>query len=201
MKKITLIASALALTLSSVSASDDYMFVGLNLNSLNTTIDEYGYVNAPGYSLSGESSEKISELGIGIKVGGVVDNTHRISIGVRNTQLDNDSQLKEYTLSWDYLFDNTRNFVPFIGGHINYGELGLFNDAIHDSGWIPGFQGGVLYDITPNFQLEVAGEISITAMEPDFSGYYDDGTTRIDARYNMEIGAIYNMVLGFNYKF
>jgi hypothetical protein len=204
MKKSLLLASLLAIGATSAVAMDTQWFVGLDASKVQTTVDETisgsATINGRAYAASGSASTDVDDTSLGIKVGAILDKTHRVSLHYTKYDFDYDSYMNITTLSYDYLFNTNGKFTPFIGAHVGYGKVSAY-DLVDDSGMLYGAQAGVIYELPNNFELEAGLALTGTNISPSTSASFSDSTVSVTGNYSMDIGTITTMYFGINYKF
>lgn len=163
---------------------------------------------------------KVGEQGIGIEVGvmktnaesrvngvvsnGDLDTTYEAlkygkyydfgrigaSVGIMNEDKGTDG--KFVALSYDYMFYNDSQIVPFIGAHVGYSWNEANYDIEHD-GSLFGVQAGVVYELSKELDLEVGARYSKTSI---------DGSKTISGNVvNVEVDSTMQYYFAVGYKF
>lgn len=163
---------------------------------------------------------KVGEQGIGIEVGalksnaesrvngvaydGDLDTTYEAlrygkyydfgrigaSVGIMNEDQGTDG--KFVGLTYDYMFYNESQIVPFIGAHVGYSWNEANYDIEHD-GSIYGVEAGVVYELSKELDLEVGARYSKTNI---------DGSKTISGNVvNVEVDSTMQYYFAVGYKF
>ena len=197
MKKSLVIASLVAAS-TSMMAMDLQYFLGAGAERANANFK--ADVNAPSIGYSETFKEDGNDTALKIKVGVIMDKTHRISLS-HSKFGGEDTDLTVILGNYDYLIPINNEFRLYTGVHAGNGEYKETNIDILGtakmSGLAYGAQVGAIYDITKNVEFEVG--LAYTRYNIDKTYQWTDSGVDIIAK--MEIEDSTSMFAGINYKF
>lgn len=199
MKKSLVMASLVAAS-TSMMAMDVQYFIGAGAEHANA--DYKGTVNVPSVGYSENISDDMSDTGLKLKVGAILNKTHRISLSHAKFG-EEDTDVKVILGNYDYLIPINNEFRLYTGLHIgnaSYKETntGLTdNDTVKMSGLAYGAQVGTIYDITKNVEFELGLAYTKYNVDKTISGTISGAA--YDAKIEFEHSTA--MFAGFNYKF
>lgn len=179
----SLVLTVLVAASTSMMAMDLQYFLGAGVERGNL---EMKISNAAGKNESVDDSASDLKL----KVGVILDKTHRISLSHINYGVENNGDFRIILGNYDYLIPINEDFRFLAGvhvGHANYENSAAFKM----SGLAYGAQVGTIYDITKNVEFELG------------LGYTKYNVDRAeDNVYNkVELEDSTSMFAGLNYKF
>jgi len=206
MKK-SLVLAGLLLAGSSVMAMDSQWFIGVDASysDLDAKLGFTGTAAIDGVDYSNLSTGVSDEdTALGLKAGVILHKDHRISLNY--TEYDPskhgvDLDLDVITLNYDYLFNMSDNFTPFIGVHLGQAEMETL--GYDDTSLVHGLQGGVIYSVTNNVAVEFGLSYSRTDVKPTTptaSGSYGSLTLTNASAY-VEAEDMTKAYVGLNYRF
>ena len=203
MKK-SLVLAGLILAGTSAVAMDTQWLVGLDASraKVESTIGFSGTATMSGvdYSnLSMDTDDK--DTALGLKFGAIFDKSHRFTLNYAKYDFDYDVEAKVTTLNYDYLFEETNKFTPFIGVHA--GQIDLDALEFSDSGSLIGIQIGTTYIITDNMEFEIGvsySSIDSKITTPTITGTYGNISLTNASAY-IEADDVLKTYVGLNYKF
>lgn len=199
MKKTLVMASLIAAS-TSMMAMDVQYFLGAGAERVNA--DYKGNVNIPSVGVSSDISDDMSDTGLLLKAGVILDKTHRISLSHAKFGKE-DTDVSVVLGNYDYLIPVNAQFRLYTGLHIgnaSYKETntGLTdNDTLKMSGLVYGAQVGAIYDITKNIEFELGLAYSKYNVDKSFSGTISG----VNYNANIEFEHSTAMFAGLNYKF
>jgi hypothetical protein len=135
-------------------------------------------------------NDELNSFGFTAKAGVVFDKSYRFSLKNSNFSKDDD-KLNITTLNYDYISPLADRLDLYVGLHLGYAKL-TSNDIKAD-GIAYGLQGGLLYEILPNLELETG--VSYTQYDAD------ESYTKSFVTYDLELKKSINMNMGLNLKF
>ncbi|MDY0122275.1 MAG: outer membrane beta-barrel protein [Sulfurimonas sp.] len=95
-------------------------------------------------------------------------------------------------LSYDYVFYNDGDFVPFVGAHMGYSrnEWSGRGISIDHNGFVYGLQAGLIYDFADEFEFEIGAKYSKTNVDGSASvpGYNISLDVENSMQYYMSVG-------------
>ena len=102
-------------------------------------------------------------------------------------------------VGYDYLFRNSSDFTPFLGGSVSYmwGKVSDEDETDKPKGFNYGLEGGVLYAITNNIELEIGARYMFSNVD-DSANYSDQWSS---GNFKIELDNYIQYYLGLNYKF
>lgn len=191
MKKSLVIVSLITIS-SSVTAMNLEYFLGTGIERGNATFN--ATVSVPNMGYSESISDNVSDIGLKLNAGTILDKTHRMSLSLTKFS-GAGSNVNILLGNYDYLIPINNEFRFYAGLHA--GNAQYKKAEIKMSGLAYGTQVGAIYDITKNIEFELA------------LGYtkYDVEKTlnRIEQGVNVsrtvEFEDAISMFGGINYKF
>ncbi len=213
MKKSIVTASILALGITSATAMDLEMVVGiegslasvdssLNFNGTVESEEEYGKV----YNIGDTKSSTSTGQSVGLKLGLILDKQHRITFNASNHYnleiLSDDVDMITYTLNYDYLFTGDNGVTPYIGIHAGMSDVEYVGYS--DANTMYGAQGGVILDITNNLEWEMGVSYSILTSEPKTDitvGEVGKNWNNLNGQIALEMEDMTRAYTSLNYKF
>lgn len=190
-KKSLVMASLLALGTSAMAVDVQY-FLGAGVESTD--------MNGK-YSLSlsnGDSgSESISDdaRDIKLKVGAILDKTHRVSVSHINYGIEDGGDFRIILGNYDYLIPINDKIRVLAGLHL--GNANWDEGDFKMSGLAYGAQIGGIYDITKNVEFELGLSFTKYNLDKSSSGTF----LGIDWNAKIELEDSTSMFIGINYKF
>ncbi len=197
MKKTIVMASLVAAS-TSMMAMDLQYFLGAGAERANANFK--ADVNAPsiGYSETFKNDE--SDTALKLKVGVILNKTHRISIS-HSKFGGEDTDVTVILGNYDYLIPLNNEFRLYTGVHAGNAQYKESNiDIIGTakmSGLAYGAQVGALYDITKNVEFELG--LAYTKYNVDKTINWVDTGVDVSAKFEIEDST--SMFAGINYKF
>jgi len=223
MKKSIITASLLALGITSASAMDLDIFVGLEGNMVDTsssfsattgTIEYWKAGNTTPTNtfspLTGAADERSMGYGIGLKAGVVLNENHRISVIATDYSnlevLGADMDMQTYTLNYDYMFVNDSKATPYLGLNAGMSDVEILGYS--DMSEMYGVQGGVIVEITDHIEWEMGASYSILTSNPttgvQTKTYNHNEIQSLvfnGAEAEVELQDMVKTYIGLNYKF
>jgi opacity protein-like surface antigen len=135
-------------------------------------------------------NEETDAFGFRVKAGATFDKSYRFSILNSHFSKDED-KLNTTTLNYDYISPINDKLDLFVGLHVGYSKF--TSENIKANGLAYGVQGGLLYELLPNLELETG--VSYTQYDVDKS------FTESFVTYDLELKKSVNMNMGLNLKF
>lgn len=204
MKKSLVLAGLVAASTAMMAMETQY-FIGVGAE--RGKIDMNGSINIPDYDISEGVSLEGRDTALKIKMGVILNNTHRISLSHVKFS-EGDSDLSTILGNYDYLIPINNEFRVYVGGHLgkaNYKETETEYLNPNMSGLAYGLQLGTTYDITKNIEFEVGlayTKYNVNKSENrTFSESYGGYKVDIDYNTNIELDKSTSMFAGINYKF
>ena len=192
MKKSLVMATLVAAS-TSMMAMDLQYFLGAGVERGDMN-GKYSLNVSNGYSENDSISDDASDLKL--KLGMILNKTHRISLSHINYGIDDGGDFRIILGNYDYLIPVNENFRFLAGlhlGHANYET----DDDFKMSGLAYGAQVGAIYDITKNIEFELG--LAFTKYNVDKS---TNGTILgLDYTEKVELEDSTSMFAGINYKF
>ena len=192
MKK-SLVMASLVVASTSIMAMDLQYFLGAGVERGDMN-GKYSLNVSNGYSENDSISDDASDLKL--KLGMILNKTHRISLSHINYGIDDGGDFRIILGNYDYLIPVNENFRFLAGlhlGHANYET----DDDFKMSGLAYGAQVGAIYDITKNIEFELG--LAFTKYNVDKS---TNGTILgLDYTEKVELEDSTSMFAGINYKF
>lgn len=192
MKK-SLVMASLVVASTSMMAMDLQYFLGAGVERGDMN-GKYSLNVSNGYSENDSISDDASDLKL--KLGMILNKTHRISLSHINYGIDDGGDFRIILGNYDYLIPVNENFRFLAGlhlGHANYET----DDDFKMSGLAYGAQVGAIYDITKNIEFELG--LAFTKYNVDKS---TNGTILgLDYTEKVELEDSTSMFAGINYKF
>ena len=188
MKKQFIIASLLAAS-TSMMAMDLQYFLGAGVERGDSDIK---ISNDAGRN----DSENDDARDLKLKLGVILDKTHRISLSHINYGIEDGGDFRIILGNYDYLIPINNEFRLYTGlhlGHANYKT----NDDFKMSGLTYGAQVGAIYDITKNIEFELGLAYSKYNVDKSTNGTI----LGIDYNEKVELEDSTSMFAGINYKF
>jgi opacity protein-like surface antigen len=155
---------------------------------------KYNLDASNGYSGSESIDDNASDLKL--KLGIILDKTHRVSLSHINYGIEDGGDFRIILGNYDYLIPINEDFRFLAGlhlGHANYKT----DDDFKMTGAVYGAQVGAIYDITKNIEFELGLAYSKYNVDKSYSGTI--GTLSYD--YKVELEDSTSMFAGINYKF
>ncbi len=196
MKKLVVMASLVAVS-TSMMAMDLQYFLGAGAE--RGSLDWKGSVDIPSLTYSENISGDMSDTGLKLKAGVILDKTHRISLSHAKFS-GSDVDFTLILGNYDYLIPVNEDFRFLAGihaGNAKYEETDVDLGKFDMSGLAYGVQIGGIYDITKNVELEVGFAYTKYNVDESFSGTISG----IDFNANAELEDSTSMSAGINYKF
>jgi opacity protein-like surface antigen len=197
MKKLVVMASLVAAS-TSMMAMDLQYFLGAGAERANANFK--ADVNAPSVGYSETIKEDDNDTALKIKVGVIMDKTHRISLS-HSKFGGEDTDITVILGNYDYLIPINNVFRLYTGIHAGNAEYKETNiDIIGTakmSGLSYGVQVGAIYDITKDVEFELG--LAYTKYNVDKTLNYTD--TGVDIEAKLELEDTTSMFAGINYKF
>ena len=193
MKKTIVMASLVAAS-TSMMAMDLQYFLGAGVE--RGDVDFKSTVNIPSAGYSENESFSNDATDLKLKLGVILDKTHRISLSHVNYGIEDGGDFRIILGNYDYLIPLNEDFRFFAGVHL--GNANYEEDAdLKMSGLAYGAQVGAIYDITKNIEFELGLAYSKYNVDKSYSGTI--GTLSYD--YKVELEDSTSMFAGINYKF
>ena len=188
MKKLVVMASLVAAS-TSMMAMDLQYFLGAGAE--RGSLDWKGSVDIPSLTYSENISGDMSDTGLKLKAGVILDKTHRISLSHAKFS-GSDVDFTLILGNYDYLIPMNEEFRLYAGLHAGNTKVEIEDvEKISFSGLAYGAQVGAIYDITKNVEFELG--LSYTKFNVDRA---EDATW-----YKLELDNSTSMFAGINYKF
>jgi opacity protein-like surface antigen len=199
MRKSLVIASLVAAS-TSMMAMDLQYFLGAGATRVNA--DYKGTIAVPSVGYSESFSDDMSDTGLTLKTGVILDKSHRISLSYSKFSGE-DTDVKVILGNYDYLIPINNDFRLYAGVHAGNAEYKETNTGLADnnevkmSGLAYGAQVGAIYDITKNIEFELGLAYTKYNVDKSFTG------TESGVNYNakIELEDSTSMSAGINYKF
>ncbi|MDD4330104.1 MAG: hypothetical protein PHD79_09135 [Aliarcobacter sp.] len=193
MKKTIVMASLVAAS-TSMMAMDLQYFLGAGAERGDANFK--GTINAPSIGYTESESFSDDALSLKLKLGVILDKTHRISLSHVNYGIEDGGDFRIILGNYDYLIPLNEDFRFFAGVHLgnaNYEE----DSDLKMSGLAYGVQVGAIYDITKNVEFELGLAYTKYNVDKSFTG------TESGVNYNakIELEDSTSMSAGINYKF
>ena len=194
------IMAALVATSTSMMAMDLQYFLGAGAERANANFK--ADVNVPTIGYNETFKEDESDTALKLKVGVIVDKTHRISLS-HSKFGGTDTDVTVILGNYDYLIPINNDFRLYAGVHAGNAEYKETNTGLADnnevkmSGLAYGAQVGAIYDITKNIEFELGLAYSKYNVDESFSGTISG----VDFKANVELEDSTSMSAGINYKF
>lgn len=135
-------------------------------------------------------NEEITGFGLKVKAGAVFDDIYRFSLQNSNFSKEED-KLNTTTLNYDYIAPINDKLGFFLGLHVGYGKF--TNENFKADGLAYGFQGGFLYELLPNLELETGASYTLYEIEESY--------TKSFVKYDFDLKKSSAMNMGLNLKF
>lgn len=193
MKKTIVMASLVAAS-TSMMAMDLQYFLGAGVERIDA--DFKGTINAPSIGYTESESFSDDALSLKLKLGVILDKTHRISLSHVNYGIEDGGDFRIILGNYDYLIPLNEDFRFFAGVHLgnaNYEE----DSDLKMSGLAYGVQVGAIYDITKNVEFELG--LAYSKYNVDKTINWTDSGVDIEAKLEIEDST--SMSAGINYKF
>ncbi len=193
MKKTIVMASLVAAS-TSMMAMDLQYFLGAGAERGDANFK--GTINAPSIGYTESESFSDDALSLKLKLGVILDKTHRISLSHVNYGIEDGGDFRIILGNYDYLIPLNEDFRFFAGVHLgnaNYEE----DSDLKMSGLAYGVQVGAIYDITKNVEFELG--LAYSKYNVDKTINRTDSGVDIEAK--LEIEDLTSMSAGINYKF
>jgi opacity protein-like surface antigen len=196
MKK-SLVMASLVVASTSMMAMDLQYFLGAGAERGDADYK----INAAGSNGNSVSeSDNMTDTNLKLKIGVIVDKTHRISLS--HIKFDGtDTDVTVILGNYDYLIPINNDFRLYAGLHAGNAEYKETNiDGLGTakmSGLAYGAQVGAIYDITKNIEFELG--LGYTKYNVDKTFNWTD--TGVDISAKIEIEHSTSMSAGINYKF
>ena len=196
MKK-SLVMASLVVASTSMMAMDLQYFLGAGVERGDA---DYNVKASGSNGVSINDSDNMTDTTLKLKVGAILNKTHRISIS-HSKFGEEDTDVTVILGNYDYLIPINNEFRLYAGVHAGNGEYKETNiDGLGTakmSGLAYGAQIGAIYDITKNVEFEVG--LAYTRYNIDKTYQWTDSGVDIIAK--MEIEDSTSMFAGINYKF
>ena len=192
MKK-SLVMASLVVASTSIMAMDLQYFLGAGVERGDMN-GKYSLNVSNGYSENDSISDDASDLKL--KLGMILNKTHRISLSHINYGIDDGGDFRIILGNYDYLIPVNENFRFLAGlhlGHANYET----DDDFKMSGLAYGAQVGAVYDITKNIEFELGLAFTKYNVDKSTNGTILD----LDYTEKVELEDSTSMFAGINYKF
>lgn len=199
MKK-SLVMVSLVVASTSMMAMDLQYFLGAGVERANANFK--ADVNVPSVGYSETFKEDESDTALKLKLGVILDKTHRISLS-HSKFGGTDTDVTVILGNYDYLIPINNEFRLYAGLHAGNAEYketntGLAdNDTVKMSGLAYGAQVGAIYDITKNIEFELGLAYTKYNVEKTINGVY----TGVNYNAKLELEDSTSMSAGINYKF
>lgn len=195
-KKIVASLLASGIITSSLVASNEGFYVGLDFGKTEVKVKYSESLSVPSFSYySSESGTGTDDGGSQtLKVGYYFDNNSRANLFFQNINSDFSSNPKLYGVGYDYLIGD-HDFKPFIGAILGYGSAK--DDDLKISGAVYGIQAGINYAFNENVSLEAGYRYMKSNMKYSES----DTNTLYSYSYELKLDTLTNWYIGANYKF
>ena len=193
MKKTIVMASLVAAS-TSMMAMDLQYFLGAGVERGDA--DFKGTINAPSIGYTESESFSDDALSLKLKLGVILDKTHRISLSHVNYGIEDGGDFRIILGNYDYLIPLNEDFRFFAGVHLgnaNYEE----DSDLKMSGLAYGAQVGAIYDITKNIEFELGLAYTKYNVDKSFSGTISG----VDYNGKIELEDSTSMFASINYKF
>lgn len=196
MKK-SLVMASLVVASTSMMAMDLQYFLGAGAERADA---DYNIKASGSNGVSINDSDNMTDTTLKLKVGAILNKTHRISIS-HSKFGEEDTDVTVILGNYDYLIPINNEFRLYTGVHAGNGEYKETNiDGLGTakmSGLAYGAQIGAIYDITKNVEFEAG--LAYTRYNIDKTYQWTDSGVDIIAK--MEIEDSTSMFAGINYKF
>ncbi len=192
MKK-SLVMASLVVASTSMMAMDLQYFLGAGIERGDIS-GKYNLDASNGYSESSSIDDNASDLKL--KLGIILDKTHRVSLSHINYGIEDGGDFRIILGNYDYLIPINEDFRFLAGlhlGHANYKT----SDDFKMSGAVYGAQVGAIYDITKNIEFELGLAYSKYNLDKTTSGNIGG----ISYTEKVELENSTSMFAGINYKF
>lgn len=216
MKKSFILASLIMASTSMMATSLEY-FGGIDLSRADANVKDT--VNLTGGTLSVGSTTyntvgseswtyDSDDTAPAIKLGIILDETHRIYLKYGNYDGENSSEMKITTLNYDYMFSNLKNdlkIVPYVGTFLGHGKLET--EIGNGSGAVYGVDAGFVVPITKNIEFDfnlayMKSNIDANTTWSNINGTYGNATlTNVSGNYEVEVRNATIANFGINFRF
>lgn len=192
------IMAALVATSTSMMAMDLQYFLGAGAERANANFK--ADVNVPTIGYNETFKEDESDTALKLKVGVIVDKTHRISLS-HSKFGGTDTDVTVILGNYDYLIPINNEFRLYAGLHAGNAEYKETNIDIVGtakmSGLAYGVQLGAIYDITKNIEFELG--LAYTKYNVDKTINWVESGVDVSGKFELEDST--SMSAGINYKF
>lgn len=183
MKKLVVMASLVAVSTSMMAIDLQYFLgAGVERGSL-----EMKASNAAGRNETADDSETDLKLKVGI----ILDKTHRLSLSHINYGIEEGGDFRIILGNYDYLIPINEDFRFLAGVHLGNANFKLDNEDFKMSGLAYGAQIGAIYDITKNVEFELGLAYTKYNVDREEDTIFD----------KIELEDSTSMLAGINYKF
>ena len=193
MKKTIVMASLVAAS-TSMMAMDLQYFLGAGVE--RGDVDFKSTVNIPSAGYSENESFSNDATDLKLKLGVILDKTHRISLSHVNYGIEDGGDFRIILGNYDYLIPVNEDFRFLAGVHLGNANYET-NDDFKMSGLAYGVQVGAIYDITKNVEFELG--LAYSKYNVDKTINWTDSGVNYNAKIELEDST--SMFAGINYKF
>lgn len=216
MKKSFILASLIMASTSMMATSLEY-FGGIDLSRVDANVKDT--INLTGGTLSVGSTTyntvgseswtyDSDDTAPAIKLGIILDETHRIYLKYGKYDGENSSEIKITTLNYDYMFSNLKNdlkIVPYVGTFLGHGKLET--EIGNGSGTVYGVDAGFVVPITKNIEFDFNLAYMRTNIDTSTNWSNVNGTdgnitlTNVSGSYEVEVRNATIANFGINFRF
>ena len=216
MKKSFILASLIMASTSMMATSLEY-FGGIDLSRVDANVKDT--INLTGGTLSVGSTTyntvgseswtyDSDDTAPAIKLGIILDETHRIYLKYGKYDGENSSEIKITTLNYDYMFSNLKNdlkIVPYVGTFLGHGKLET--EVGNGSGMVYGVDAGFVVPITKNIEFYFNLAYMRTNIDTSTNWSNVNGTdgnitlTNVSGSYEVEVRNATIANFGINFRF
>lgn len=216
MKKSFILASLIMASTSMMATSLEY-FGGIDLSRVDANVKDT--INLTGGTLSVGSTTyntvgseswtyDSDDTAPAIKLGIILDETHRIYLKYGKYDGENSSEIKITTLNYDYMFSNLKNdlkIVPYVGTFLGHGKLET--EVGNGSGMVYGVDAGFVVPITKNIEFDFNLAYMRTNIDTSTNWSNVNGTdgnitlTNVSGSYEVEVRNATIANFGINFRF
>lgn len=216
MKKSFILTSLIMASTSMMATSLEY-FGGIDLSRVDANVKDT--INLTGGTLSVGSTTyntvgseswtyDSDDTAPAIKLGIILDETHRIYLKYGKYDGENSSEIKITTLNYDYMFSNLKNdlkIVPYVGTFLGHGKLET--EVGNGSGMVYGVDAGFVVPITKNIEFDFNLAYMRTNIDTSTNWSNVNGTdgnitlTNVSGSYEVEVRNATIANFGINFRF
>jgi opacity protein-like surface antigen len=187
-------------------------FIGAEFGGMGVDMKASSSVSGPGGTISDAASDSYSPTYEAIKFGRYYDNGRFYGFYAHQNKKE-DTSANTFGVGYDYLFNNFKKVVPFVGVQAMYTKAkidGLEDEVIpgvgtlrlseldSPSGFGFGIGAGIIYPLANNFEIEAGARYVKTNIEDDDSQSFAGGVT---GNIKVEVENYTQYYVGVNYRF